>query len=124
METLTDIITILIANLEFVSDSVASTLGYIGVAIIIYGALKGFLHFVFAAVTRIGHIPHIRIEFAKHLSLGLEFLVGKDIIGTIVNPSWDELGKLGAIIVLRTIVALFLDYELEKMEDRIIGVGK
>jgi len=116
METATEIMQILVANLEFVSHTVASVLGYIGVGIIIFGALKGFLHFLYAAVTRAGHIPHIRIEFAKHLSLGLEFLVGKDIIGTIVNPSWDELGKLGAIIVLRTIVALFLDYELEKME--------
>ncbi|MCF7844436.1 MAG: DUF1622 domain-containing protein [Kiritimatiellales bacterium] len=116
METTTQIINLLIINLEFVSDAIASTLGYIGVAIIIYGALKGFFHFLYSAITRVGHIPHIRIEFAKHLSLGLEFLVGKDIIGTIVNPSWDELGKLGTIIVLRTVVALFLDYELEKME--------
>ncbi|MBU0766196.1 DUF1622 domain-containing protein [Patescibacteria group bacterium] len=124
MENVTEIIRILITNLEFVSDSVASTLGYIGIAIIIYGALKGFVHFIYSAITRVGHIPHIRIEFAKHLSLGLEFLVGKDIIGTIVNPSWDELGKLGAIIVLRTAVALFLDYELNKMESSIKDGGK
>jgi uncharacterized membrane protein len=116
MENVTPIMDMLITNLPFVSMTVASVLGYIGVGIIIFGALKGFIEFLLSIVSKDGHIPHVRIELAKHLSLGLEFLVGKDIIGTIVNPTWDELGKLGAILVLRTAVALFLDYELEKME--------
>jgi len=104
------------ANLEYVSTFIAAILGYVGISIILYGSAKGIVEFVFGFFDHEKHIPHIRIELAKHLSLGLEFFVGKDMIGTIVNPSWDELGKLGAIIALRTVIALFLDYELKKME--------
>lgn len=112
-----------IDSLAEVSAVVAAGLGYIGVGIILYGALKGFIEFALNIFSKTGHIPHIRIELAKHLSLGLEFLVGKDIIGMVVNPSWDELGKLGAIIVLRTFIALFLEYELKKMQERIVTTG-
>jgi len=110
-----------IANLEYVSLLIASALGYIGIVIIFTGGAKGCYHFIYALYTRTGHIPFIRIELAKHLSLGLEFLVAKDIVGTIVNPSWDELGKLIVIVLLRTGVSLFLDYELKRMERMLLS---
>ncbi len=40
------------------------------------------------------------------LLLGLEFELAADIIGSVVAPSWEEIGKLGAIAVIRT----FLNY--------------
>lgn len=49
--------------------------------------------------------------------MGLEFLVGKDIIESVVHPTWDDLGKLGAIIILRTVVTIFLSRELKEVEE-------
>ncbi|PIR48801.1 hypothetical protein COU80_03870 [Candidatus Peregrinibacteria bacterium CG10_big_fil_rev_8_21_14_0_10_55_24] len=112
METILHTIEAVIENLDLVCELFAAIFGYVGIAIILYGGLKGFMHFLHATMSRKGHIPHIRIELAAHLSLGLEFLVGKDIVETIVDPSWDDLGKLIVVVLLRTGVSLFLEYEL------------
>ena len=34
--------------------------------------------------------------------LGLEFELASDIIGTVVSPTWQHIGELGAIAVIRT----------------------
>ena len=39
--------------------------------------------------------------------------MGKDIIETIVSPTWTDLGKLAAIVALRTVVTVFLSWELK-----------
>ncbi|PIR49316.1 hypothetical protein COU79_05570 [Candidatus Peregrinibacteria bacterium CG10_big_fil_rev_8_21_14_0_10_54_7] len=66
----------------------------------------------------------IRIELGKHLALGLEFLVGKDIVESIVHPTWNDLGKLGAIIALRTVVTVFLSRELKEVEEELKVEGQ
>ena len=38
-----------------------------------------------------------RLILARHLALALEFELGADILGTAVSPSWDQIGKLGAV---------------------------
>jgi uncharacterized membrane protein len=54
-----------------------------------------------------------RLILARHLSLALEFELGADILGTAVSPSWDQIGKLGAVAVIRTGLNLFLLMELK-----------
>src|SRR2546421_4604011 len=43
-----------------------------------------------------------RLILARHLALALEFELGADILGTAISPSWDQIGKLGAVAVIRT----------------------
>ena len=54
----------------------------------------------------------IRLSLARYLALALEFQLGADILSTAVAPSWDHIGKLGAIAVIRTGLNYFLTYEL------------
>lgn len=56
----------------------------------------------------------IRLELGRWLALALEFELAADILRTAVAPSWDEIGKLAAIIVLRTALNYFLRKEIEK----------
>lgn len=56
----------------------------------------------------------IRLELARWLALALEFELAADILRTAVAPSWDEIGKLAAIAVLRTALNFFLRKEIEK----------
>ncbi len=44
-----------------------------------------------------------RLELGYSFSLGLSFLVGGSILKTTIAPSWNDIGQLAAIIVLRTV---------------------
>ena len=50
------------------------------------------------------------------LLLGLEFALAADIIGSVVSPTWEDIGQLGAIAVIRTFLNYFLEHDLEKAE--------
>lgn len=115
---ITDLI-LVTTSLEALSVFVASIIGYIGVMIMAYGGVKSAIHFMLSTIRKQNHLPYIRIELGKHLALGLEFLVGKDIIESIMQPTWDELGKLAAIIALRTAVTLMLSWELKEIKEEL-----
>jgi uncharacterized membrane protein len=56
----------------------------------------------------------IRLTLARYLALALEFQLGADILSTAVAPSWDQIGKLGAIAVIRTVLNYFLTREMRE----------
>ncbi len=48
----------------------------------------------------------------------MEFQLGADILSTAVAPSWDQIGKLGAIAVIRTTLNYFLTKEMQQEHQR------
>ena len=56
----------------------------------------------------------IRLTLARYLALALEFQLGADILSTAIAPSWEQIGKLGAIAVIRTALNFFLSKEMEE----------
>jgi len=54
----------------------------------------------------------VRLTLARHLSLALEFQLAADILSTAIAPSWDQIGKLAAIAVIRTGLNYFLAREM------------
>jgi uncharacterized membrane protein len=59
-------------------------------------------------------VHHARLILARYLALALEFELGADILGTAVSPSWDQIGKLGAVAVIRTGLNFFLSMEMKE----------
>ncbi len=57
---------------------------------------------------------YVRLELGLWLSLALELEVGADILRTAVAPSWNEIGKLVAIVALRTVLNYFLSRETRR----------
>lgn len=57
----------------------------------------------------------IRVQFGSAVALALELLLGADVLATAVAPSWDDIGKLAAIAVLRTALNYFLEKELHRL---------
>lgn len=55
----------------------------------------------------------VRLKLGRWLALSLEFALAADILRTAVAPSWDEIGKLAAIAVLRTALNFFLQREID-----------
>lgn len=55
-----------------------------------------------------------RRNLGRGILLGLEFLVIGDIIGTVaVEPSFQNLGVLGLIVIIRTFLSFSLEVEIE-----------
>ena len=55
-----------------------------------------------------------RANLGRGILLGLELLVGADIISTVTAPlSWESVGLLGAIILIRTFLSFSLETEIE-----------
>ena len=52
--------------------------------------------------------------FGRGLLLGLEILVAADLLWTVaVEPTWENLGALGVLVLIRTFLSWSLEVELE-----------
>ncbi|TGE13830.1 DUF1622 domain-containing protein [Hymenobacter elongatus] len=81
----------------------------IGLGILVAGRL-----FVLALWhRRTADFTAIRLTLARYLALALEFQLGADILSTAIAPSWEQIGKLGAIAVIRTALNFFLTKEMQ-----------
>ncbi len=93
-------------------------LGTLGTLILIYGVLVCVFRFVRSEIKCLGgaDIEHerkeIRIHLGYYILLGLEFLVAADVVETILDPGWEELGILGGIVLIRTVISFSLNWEL------------
>jgi uncharacterized membrane protein len=59
---------------------------------------------------------NIRLKLGRWLALALEFQLAADILKTAVAPTWDDIGKVAAIIALRTMLNFFLAREIDDAE--------
>ena len=85
--------------------------------VIAFGAAEAavrLLRRLFSPATGAGQRKEIWLRLAVWLLLGLEFELAADVVRTVVEPTWDELGRLGAIAVIRTFLSYFLERDLEK----------
>jgi len=60
----------------------------------------------------------IWLRFAIWILLALEFALAGDIIRTAIAPTWDDVGKLGAIAAIRTGLNWFLAKDIESFSER------
>ncbi len=58
-------------------------------------------------------IQKIKNNLGWYVLLGLEILIIGDIIESIVNPSFADIARLGAIVLIRTVISFFLNKEIE-----------
>lgn len=55
----------------------------------------------------------LKEQISRYLVIALEFMLAADIVATAVSPSWDQIGKLGAIALIRTFLNFFLQWEMK-----------
>jgi uncharacterized membrane protein len=94
-----------------------------GAVIIGLGIVTAGYQFVRTLVPpQLENFNRVRLTLARFLALALEFQLGADILSTAIAPSWDQIGKLGAIAVIRTALNYFLMREMKEEKDgEIIG---
>lgn len=98
-------------------DHLAKLLELVGVGIIIGGIVLAAFLFVRSGLQDDGWqaaYQSCRSNLGRGILLGLELLVGADIISTITAPlTFESVGLLGGIIVIRTFLSFSLETEIE-----------
>jgi len=98
-------------------DQLAKALELVGVAIILGGIVLATATFI-RCVWRTGswrsaYAPY-RSDIGRGILLGLELLVGADIISTITAPlTFESVGLLAGIVLIRTFLSFSLETEIE-----------
>ncbi len=92
----------------------------VGIAIVMWGAIEGLIKLLlrFSALFHkaIQPLPisQIRLAIGEKIALGLDFFLAGDIIQTIIIPSWQSLAILGGIVIIRTVIAFFLNRDIKE----------
>jgi uncharacterized membrane protein len=87
----------------------------VGALVIAVGVVVALIQLVrFYLAKRKGGYTNVRLTLARYLALALEFQLGADILSTAIAPSWNEIGQLGAIAVIRTALNFFLSIEMKE----------
>ncbi|MGF1624260.1 MAG: DUF1622 domain-containing protein [Alphaproteobacteria bacterium] len=56
-------------------------------------------------------------SYARWLVVGLTFQLAADIIATAVAPTWEDIGRLGAIAAIRTFLNYFLERDIQEARE-------
>jgi uncharacterized membrane protein len=100
-----------------VVDHLAKVLELVGVVIILGGIVLATGTFLREGARTRGWrsaYPGYRSDVGRGILLGLEFLVGADIISTITAPlTFESVALLAAIVVIRTFLSFSLETEIE-----------
>ncbi|HDQ07376.1 MAG TPA: DUF1622 domain-containing protein [Methanoculleus sp.] len=84
----------------------------VGAALIIYGGIRATVRVLLLEIRKTDiSYNQIRINLTNKIVFGLEFLIAADILGTILNPTQEELVMLAVVVVIRTVLGYFLEKE-------------
>lgn len=77
----------------------------IGVAVIVVTAIRG-------VIAWLKKDPHVKLMIAEGIALALTFKMGGELLRSVIVREWSELLILGAIIVLRALMAVMIHFEI------------
>lgn len=99
-----------------IAEMIAHVIEGFGIGVIVLGAVVAtFLFLVRISQKREFDEPYhqYRTHLGRGILLGLELLVAADIIGTVaVKPTFESLGVLGLIVLIRTFLSFSLEVEI------------
>ena len=105
--------------LHLVSKDIVVIIDAMALIIVAIGTAEAFftgLWAAFPAPASHNRFREILVRYGRWLVAGLTFQLAADIIGTSIAPSWQEVGQLGAIAVIRTFLNFFLERDLAELE--------
>jgi uncharacterized membrane protein len=101
------------------------------ILVIAYGSLEALVKVLWILATpgaTHGERKSVWRRFGVWLLLGLEFALAADIIRSAISPTWQDIGQLASIAVIRTFLNYFLEKDLEHAEEeeaeRPVGIGQ
>lgn len=111
----------MLAFIQRLITAAANGVEVLAAVIIVAGAIEAIAGVV-RALSRRPPVPGARkqiwLHFSMWLLLSLEFLLAADILHTSISPSWNDIGQLAAIAVIRTALNFYLERDLESLSER------
>jgi uncharacterized membrane protein len=97
--------------LAAITDQAVPAIDLLALIIIVAGTLQAFIAAItaiFSGDERVHAGREMWMRYSRWLVAGLTFQLAADIIETSVAPTWDDIGQLGAVAVIRTFLDFFL----------------
>ena len=101
-------------------NAISLGIGIIGVAVIVWGSLVSLVELCRVEGKKLtGAISGeqrnlVRQHYGFYLLMGLEYMIGADIVRTLVRPTLQELAILGSLVAIRTVTSYFLNREMSQ----------
>jgi uncharacterized membrane protein len=99
--------------------AIALGLETMAVAVVAVGSIGAAWH-ILVGLPRVarshGEGKRVWRRFGMWLLLALEFELAADIVTSVIAPTWPDLGRLGAIAVIRTFLNYFLEKDVSEAE--------
>ena len=98
-------------------------LAELSAALIVAFAVLEALYFVLQVFWKRDAVPDhrkedLRLALGRWLAIALEFLLAADIVLTAIAPTWQDIGQLGAVALIRTALNFFLQREFRAQAER------
>ncbi len=104
-------------TLREIAHYVALAIELIAIIVIAVGALQAVIGVARTGLRADEEAVFIQravwMRFARWLVAGMTFQLAADVVATSLAPTWDEIGHLASIAVVRTFLSYFLDREME-----------
>lgn len=96
------------------------TISFCGIFIIFVGVVMALVQYLFHLISNRfvqenNYINGIRLRLGRVLTLGLEFIVASDLIGTTTTPDYYSVGILVIIVIIRTVLSYTLNREIDNL---------
>lgn len=105
------------AGLAHVARFVSLALDAVAILLLGLGTIEAVIGMLRVAIR--GGTNHekraVWLSFAQWLVASLTVQLASDIVGTTLHATWSELGRVGAIALLRTFLTYSLDRDVERI---------
>ncbi|HLP37225.1 DUF1622 domain-containing protein [Lacibacter sp.] len=101
---------------KFITINISHTVEILAAVIIGWTVVKTFIAY-FIPLKKRYTAEQVRVQFGSAVAIALELLLGADVLATAVAPSWNDIGQLTAIAILRTALNYFLSKELKEISN-------
>ena len=104
--------------LHFVTREAVVVIDAMALIVIVIGTIEAFftgLRVAFPTPMAHRRFREVLVRYGRWLVAGLTFQLAADIIETSIAPTWQEVGQLGAIAVIRTFLNFFLERDLAEL---------
>jgi uncharacterized membrane protein len=101
---------------------IAVAIDLVGIAILVYAALRFVVHFLGFEIKRlrglecVEAIRDMRLRLGSYILLSLEFIIISDVILTAISRNVDDLLALGLLVLFRVVLSFFLGRELNEVK--------